>query len=156
MCPIKNRRKENEKYSKNRFTRYANPRNILLSGSYDGNEKETGKPADRPQIGGVFSNRLKNGMLLQTDPTVIYGIGPAYDGNIRKVDLERDTPYNTYRRAGLPPTPIAMPGKAALLAAAHPASGTSLYFVASGGGGHVFNDNLDAHNAAVRKYQLKH
>jgi UPF0755 protein len=94
-------------------------------------------------------------MLLQTDPTVIYGMGAAYDGNIRKADLERDTPWNTYRRAGLPPTPIAMPGKAALEAAAHPAGGTALYFVATGGGGHVFNSSLDAHNAAVRKYQLK-
>jgi UPF0755 protein len=117
-------------------------------------EKETALATERPQIAGVFIRRLEKGMLLQTDPTVIYGIGPAYDGNIRRKDLERDTPYNTYTRAGLPPTPIAMPGKAALLAAAHPAGGSSLYFVASGGGGHVFNDNLDAHNAAVRKYQL--
>ena len=118
-------------------------------------EKETGLARERPQIAGVFVRRLRKGMLLQTDPTVIYGMGSAYDGNIRKSDLERDTPYNTYRRAGLPPTPIAMPGKAALLAAAHPAGGQSLYFVASGGGGHVFNDSLDAHNAAVRNYQLK-
>jgi len=118
-------------------------------------EKETGLAAERPQIAGVFLRRLEKGMLLQTDPTVIYGMGAAYDGNIRKADLERDTPWNTYRRAGLPPTPIAMPGKAALLAAAHPAGGGSLYFVASGGGGHVFNDSLEAHNAAVRKYQLK-
>ena len=83
-------------------------------------------------------------------------MGAAYDGNIRKADLERDTPWNTYTRAGLPPTPIAMPGKAALEAAAHPATGASLYFVATGGGGHVFNDSLEAHNAAVRKYQIKH
>jgi UPF0755 protein len=118
-------------------------------------EKETGLARERPQIAGVFVRRLEKGMLLQTDPTVIYGMGSTYDGNIRKADLVRDTPWNTYRRAGLPPTPIAMPGKAALLAAAHPAGGRSLYFVASGGGGHVFNDSLDAHNAAVRKYQLK-
>jgi UPF0755 protein len=118
-------------------------------------EKETGLASERPQIAGVFVRRLRKGMLLQTDPTVIYGIGPGYDGNIRKADLERDTPWNTYTRAGLPPTPIAMPGKAALEAAAHPSGGSSLYFVASGGGGHVFNDTLDAHNAAVRKYQLK-
>jgi len=118
-------------------------------------EKETGLAVERPQIAGVFLRRLEKGMLLQTDPTVIYGMGSAYDGNIRKADLERDTPWNTYRRAGLPPTPIAMPGKAALLAVAHPAGGSSLYFVASGGGGHVFNDSLEAHNAAVRKYQLK-
>jgi UPF0755 protein len=118
-------------------------------------EKETGLARERPEIAGVFVRRLQKGMLLQTDPTVIYGMGSAYDGNIRKADLERDTPFNTYRRAGLPPTPIAMPGKAALLAAAHPAGGQALYFVASGGGGHVFNDSLDAHNAAVRKYQLK-
>jgi UPF0755 protein len=118
-------------------------------------EKETGLARERPEIAGVFVRRLEKGMLLQTDPTVIYGMGSAYDGNIRKADLGRDTPWNTYRRAGLPPTPIAMPGKAALLAAAHPAGGQSLYFVASGGGGHVFNDSLDAHNAAVRKYQLK-
>jgi UPF0755 protein len=118
-------------------------------------EKETGLAVERPQIAGVFLRRLERGMLLQTDPTVIYGMGTAYDGNIRKADLERDTPWNTYRRAGLPPTPIAMPGKASLLAVAHPAGGKSLYFVASGGGGHVFNDSLEAHNAAVRKYQLK-
>jgi UPF0755 protein len=119
-------------------------------------EKETGLAVERPQIAGVFLRRIEKGMLLQTDPTVIYGMGTAYDGNIRKADLERDTPWNTYRRAGLPPTPIAMPGKAALLAVAHPSGGSALYFVASGGGGHVFNDSLEAHNAAVRKYQLKH
>ncbi|MEO8161801.1 MAG: endolytic transglycosylase MltG, partial [Arenimonas sp.] len=117
-------------------------------------EKETGLAPERPQIAGVFVRRLEKGMLLQTDPTVIYGMGSSYNGNIRKADLERDTPWNTYRRAGLPPTPIAMPGKAALEAVAHPVGGQSLYFVASGGGGHVFSDSLDAHNAAVRKYQL--
>jgi UPF0755 protein len=132
---------------------YADPGQLLTMASIV--EKETGLASERPQIAGVFVRRLQKHMLLQTDPTVIYGMGSAYDGNIRKSDLERDTPWNTYRRAGLPPTPIAMPGKAALLAAAHPAEGNALYFVASGGGGHVFSDNLDAHNAAVRKYQLR-
>ena len=115
-------------------------------------EKETGKPADRPQIGGVFSNRLKNGMLLQTDPTVIYGLGEKFDGNLRKRDLQLDTPYNTYTRVGLPPTPIAMPGKAALLAAVQPASTQALYFVSRGDGSSEFSDNLEAHNRAVNKY----
>ena len=115
-------------------------------------EKETGKPADRAQIGGVFSNRLKNGMLLQTDPTVIYGLGEKFDGNLRKRDLQTDTPYNTYTRAGLPPTPIAMPGKAALLAAVQPAQTKALYFVSRGDGSSEFSDSLDAHNRAVNKY----
>ncbi len=115
-------------------------------------EKETGKPADRPQIGGVFSNRLKNGMLLQTDPTVIYGLGEKFDGNLRKRDLLADTPYNTYTRAGLPPTPIAIPGKAALLAAVQPAQTKALYFVSRGDGSSEFSDNLEAHNRAVNKY----
>lgn len=118
-------------------------------------EKETGIPSERPMIAGVFTRRLELGMRLQTDPTVIYGMGSAYDGNIRKKDLETDTPYNTYMRAGLPPTPIAMPGKLALQATARPARGDALYFVASGGGGHHFSAGLDEHNAAVRKYQLK-
>ena len=118
-------------------------------------EKETGLATERPQIAGVFLRRLEIGMLLQTDPTVIYGIGPSYDGNIRKRDLLTDTPYNTYTRPGLPPTPIAMPGRAALAAVAHPAKGKALYFVASGGGAHQFSATLDEHNAAVRKYQLK-
>jgi UPF0755 protein len=118
-------------------------------------EKETGVASERPRIAGVFLRRLELGMLLQTDPTVIYGIGASYDGNIRKRDLLTDTPYNTYTRAGLPPTPIAMPGQAALEAAAHPARGDELYFVASGGGAHVFSTTLAEHNAAVRKYQLK-
>lgn len=115
-------------------------------------EKETGKPSDRGQIGGVFSNRLRLGMPLQTDPTVIYGLGARFDGNLRKRDLQLDTPYNTYMRNGLPPTPIAMPGKAALLAAVQPAPTKALYFVSRGDGSSEFSDNLDGHNRAVNKY----
>ena len=117
-------------------------------------EKETGLASERPQIAGVFSRRLTLGMRLQTDPTVIYGIGSAYDGNIRKVHLTTDTPYNTYTRAGLPPTPIAMPGRDALRAAAHPAAGQSLYFVAlgDGSGGHEFSATYAEHTAAVARY----
>ena len=115
-------------------------------------EKETGKPVDRAQIAGVFSNRLRINMRLQTDPTVIYGMGEAFDGNIRKRDLQTDTPYNTYLRSGLPPTPIAMPGKAALLAAVQPAPTQALYFVARGDGTSQFSTNLDDHNKAVNKY----
>ena len=118
-------------------------------------EKETGLASERPQIAGVFVRRLKLGMRLQTDPTVIYGMGSAYAGNIRRPTCETDTPYNTYTRAGLPPTPIAMPGKAALEAVAHPADGDALYFVARGNGAHYFSANLAEHNAAVRKYQLR-
>ncbi|HSV52282.1 MAG TPA: endolytic transglycosylase MltG [Burkholderiaceae bacterium] len=116
-------------------------------------EKETGKPSDRPMIAGVFSNRLRSGMLLQTDPTVIYGLGESFDGNLRKKDLQTDTPWNTYTRAGLPPTPIAMPGKAALLAAVQPASTKALYFVARGDGSSHFSVSLDEHNRAVNKFQ---
>ena len=115
-------------------------------------EKETGKPTDRGQIGGVFTNRLRIGMPLQTDPTVIYGIGVRFDGNLRKRDLQQDTPYNTYTRTGLPPTPIAMPGKAALLAAVQPAPTKALYFVSRGDGTSEFSENLDGHNRAVNKY----
>ena len=115
-------------------------------------EKETGKPGDRPTIGGVFSNRLRIGMLLQTDPTVIYGMGSAFDGNLRKRDLLTDTPYNTYTRGGLPPTPIAMPGRAALLAAVQPAKTDALYFVARGDGSSQFSATLEEHNRAVNKY----
>jgi UPF0755 protein len=115
-------------------------------------EKETGKPSDRGQIGGVFTNRLRIGMPLQTDPTVIYGLGPRFDGNLRKRDLVQDTPYNTYTRTGLPPTPIAMPGKAALLAAVQPAQTKALYFVSRGDGTSEFSENLDGHNRAVNKY----
>ena len=115
-------------------------------------EKETGKSSDRAQIGGVFSNRLRIGMPLQTDPTVIYGLGPQFDGNLRRRDLQADTPYNTYTRSGLPPTPIAMPGRAALLAAVQPAPTKALYFVSRGDGSSEFSANLDDHNRAVNKY----
>ena len=116
-------------------------------------EKETGRASDRPMIASVFTNRLRVGMLLQTDPTVIYGMGDRFDGNLRKRDLQTDTPWNTYTRAGLPPTPIAMPGKAALLAAVQPAQSSALYFVARGDGSSQFSNNLEAHNRAVNKYQ---
>jgi UPF0755 protein len=116
-------------------------------------EKETGTAGDRAQIAGVFINRLRKGMRLQTDPTVIYGMGDRYDGNIRKGDLQRDTPHNTYTRAGLPPTPICMPGLASLQAAAHPASTDALYFVARGDGSSQFSATLDDHNRAVNQYQ---
>ena len=116
-------------------------------------EKETGAPADRQKVAAVFVNRLKRGMLLQTDPTVIYGIGPTFDGNLRKVDLQTDTPYNTYTRSGLPPTPIALPGRAALNAALNPAATEALFFVARGDGSSEFSNNLDDHNRAVNKYQ---
>jgi UPF0755 protein len=117
-------------------------------------EKETGVASERGAIAGVFIRRLALGMKLQTDPTVIYGLGSAFDGNLRRADLERDTPYNTYTRRGLPPTPIALPGRAALVAALNPTPGTALYFVANGAGGHHFSDSLREHNAAVRRYQL--
>jgi UPF0755 protein len=116
-------------------------------------EKETGKGSDRAMISGVFNNRLRIGMRLQTDPTVIYGLGEAFDGNLRRVHLTSDTPWNTYTRAGLPPTPIAMPGKAALLAAVQPAKTQALYFVAKGDGSSHFSANLDEHNRAVNRYQ---
>lgn len=116
-------------------------------------EKETGRAADRPMIAGVFVNRLRQGMMLQTDPTVIYGLGDRFDGNLRKRDLQTDTPWNTYTRFGLPPTPIAMPGKAALMAAVQPASTRALYFVARGDGSSQFSDTLTEHNRAVQKYQ---
>ncbi|MCX7205426.1 MAG: endolytic transglycosylase MltG [Proteobacteria bacterium] len=118
-------------------------------------EKETGLAADRPLIAGVFANRLRIGMRLQTDPAVMYGVGESLDGRLRKIDLLTDTPYNTYTRSGLPPTPIAMVGGAALKAVMHPASTTALYFVAKGDGSSVFSNNLDEHNSAVRKYILR-
>jgi UPF0755 protein len=116
-------------------------------------EKETGSASDREMIASVFINRLRIGMLLQTDPTVIYGLGDKFDGNLRRRDLLADTPWNTYTRAGLPPTPISMPGKAALMAAAQPAESKALYFVARGDGSSQFSDSLDAHNRAVNTYQ---
>jgi UPF0755 protein len=117
-------------------------------------EKETAQPAERAIIAGVFEHRLKIGMRLQTDPAVIYGLGSSYDGKIHTRDLEADTPYNTYTRTGLPPTPIALPGAAALEAVLHPASTDALYFVARGDGTHEFSATLEAHNRAVAKYQL--
>jgi UPF0755 protein len=116
-------------------------------------EKETGKPADRAVIAGVFVNRLRIGMMLQTDPTVIYGLGESFDGNLRKRHLQADTAWNTYTRAGLPPTPIAMPGNASLLAAVQPAQTKALYFVARGDGSSQFSATLDEHNRAVNKFQ---
>lgn len=117
-------------------------------------EKETGRASDRGQISGVFNNRLRKGMLLQTDPTVIYGLGEQFDGNLRKRDLQADTPWNTYKRKGLPPTPIAMPGLESLLAAVQPEQTSALYFVARGDGTSEFSATLEEHNRAVRKYQL--
>lgn len=116
-------------------------------------EKETGRPSDRALISSVFNNRLRIGMRLQTDPSVIYGLGDSFDGNLRKIDLQTDTPWNTYTRGGLPPTPIAMPGKAALFAAAQPARSDALYFVARGDGSSQFSATLEAHNRAVNQYQ---
>jgi UPF0755 protein len=118
-------------------------------------EKETGVVGDRGKVAGVFVNRLRLGMPLQTDPTVIFGLGTAFDGNLRKRDLLADTPYNTYTRAGLPPTPIAVPGKAALLAAVHPEATRALYFVARGDGSNEFSETLADHNRAVNRYQRK-
>ena len=118
-------------------------------------EKETGLASERRDISGVFVRRLNKGMRLQTDPTVIYGMGDRFDGNIRRADLKRDTPYNTYTRNGLPPTPIALPSFDAIQAALDPAPGKSLYFVSKGDGSHYFSATLKEHNQAVRKYQLK-
>ena len=117
-------------------------------------EKETGQPSERQAIAGVFVRRLEKRMRLQTDPTVIYGLLPKFDGNIRRRDLKKDTPYNTYRNRGLPPTPIAMPGGEAIHAAMHPAEGDALYFVSRGDGSHYFSATLEEHNKAVIKYQL--
>jgi UPF0755 protein len=117
-------------------------------------EKETGLPSERPRIAGVFVSRLRKGMRLQSDPTVIYGLGAGYDGDIHNRDLAADTPYNTYTRGGLPPTPIALPGKESLLAAVQPQESGELYFVATGNGdgGHHFSRTLEEHNAAVKSY----
>jgi UPF0755 protein len=131
---------------------YRTPQEALIMASII--EKETGAPEERPLIASVFVNRLRIGMRLQTDPTVIYGMGAAYRGNIRKRDLETDTPWNTYTRAGLPPTPIALPGEAALRAAVNPEASKALYFVATGAGGrHIFSATLTDHNRAVSRYQ---
>jgi UPF0755 protein len=130
---------------------YKNPYEALTMASIV--EKETGQKSERTMIAGVFVNRLKLGMLLQTDPTVIYGMGSKYEGKIRKKDLETDTPYNTYTRTGLPPTPISLPGLQSLAAAMSPAKTGALYFVARGNGTSQFSDNLTDHNRAVNQYQ---
>jgi len=132
---------------------YATPYEALIMASIV--EKETGAAHERPMIAGVFINRLRIGMRLQTDPTVIYGLGENFDGNLRKADLLADTPYNTYTRAGLPPTPIAMPGLDAIRAAVQPAQTKALYFVSKGDGTHHFSGTLDEHNRAVARYQLR-
>jgi UPF0755 protein len=130
---------------------YRSPYEALIMASIV--EKETGVGTDRGKVASVFANRLRRGMLLQTDPTVIYGMGEAFDGNIRKRDLTADTPWNTYTRAGLPPTPIAMPGMASVQATLHPPATDFLYFVARGDGSSVFSRTLEEHNRAVNKYQ---
>lgn len=132
---------------------YNDPYQALIMASLV--EKETGVPQERGQIAGVFVRRMQIGMLLQTDPTVIYGLGERYTGKLTRAHLKEATPYNTYVIAGLPPTPIAMVGREAIHAALNPVPGKSLYFVARGDGSHVFSDDLDAHNSAVREFQLK-
>ena len=131
---------------------YQSPYEALIMASII--EKETGRADERPLIASVFTNRLRIGMRLQTDPTVIYGMSDKFDGNIRKRDLTADTPYNTYTRDGFPPTPIAMPGMDSLLAAVSPAPSDKLYFVGKGDGSHHFSRTLEEHNRAVAKYQL--
>ncbi len=131
---------------------YKSPYEALVMASIV--EKETGRAAERERIGGVLVNRLRLGMLLQVDPTVIYGLGEAFDGNLKKVHLTTDGPYNTYTRPGLPPTPIALPGLASLRAALRPAKTAALYYVARGDGSSEFSRTLEEHNRAVRKYQL--
>ncbi len=129
------------------------PEQVLILASII--EKETGIHADRAMVAGVFNNRLRAGMMLQTDPTVIYGLGTRFDGNLRKKDLQTDTPWNTYTRVGLPPTPICMPGRQSLQAAVMPAQTKALYFVARGDGSSAFSATLDDHNRAVNKFQRK-
>jgi UPF0755 protein len=130
---------------------FATPYEALVMASIV--EKETGREADRDKVAAVFVNRLRRGMMLQSDPTVIYGIGEAFDGNLRKRDLTKDSPYNTYVRTGLPPTPIALPGKSSIVAAVQPATSDALYFVARGDGSSEFSNDLPAHNRAVNRYQ---
>lgn len=132
---------------------YDSPYEALIMASLI--ERETGAPWERETIAGVFVRRLESGMRLQTDPTVIYGMGDRYEGRITRRDLRAPTPYNTYTISGLPPTPIALPGRGALAAALNPAPGTAVYFVAKGDGTHVFSDTLEEHNRAVREYQLR-
>jgi len=131
---------------------YANPYEALIMASII--EKESGLNSEREQIAGVFVRRLQVGMRLQSDPTIIYGMGDSYQGNIRRVDLDTTTPYNTYRINGLPPTPIALSGRSAIHASLHPSDGSDMYFVARGDGGHQFSTTLEEHNAAVRQYLL--
>ena len=132
---------------------YADPYQALIMASLV--EKETGVPRERGEIAGVFVRRLQLGMMLQTDPTVIYGMGERYNGKLTRANLREPTPYNTYVISGLPPTPISLVGREAIHAALNPVMGNSLYFVAKGDGSHVFSTNLDDHNTAVREYQLK-
>lgn len=132
---------------------YSTPYEALIMASIV--EKETGVASERAQVAGVFVRRLQKGMRLETDPTVIYGIGPKFDGNLRRTDLKRVTPYNTYRISGLPPTPIALPGRAAIHAALHPAPGDAVFFVARGDGSHEFTATYAEHRRAVARYQKR-
>ncbi len=144
---------EREWAARDKTVPYATPYEALIMASIV--EKETGRDGDRPLVAAVFTNRLRQGMPLQTDPTVIYGMGESFDGNLRKRDLQRDTAYNTYTRPGLPPTPIAMPGLASIQAVLRPASSDMMYFVARGDGTSEFSRTLDEHNRAVARYQKR-